>query len=221
MSPSEPSAAVRGRHSEAQRGVRASPLHTARGPITLSGRIRLPAARLRARLGRAPERPWIVPAAIGWLRRRIRRNWSVLELGGGRSTVWFARRAGRVLAFEDDPFWVSWARERIAARGLDVAEIRELPVERFIGELAQLEDASFDLVVVDFLESPAADRVEAVRASRSKVRPGGYLLLDDSDRPVYAGAYELLEGWRERRFVGVKDGWPEVCETAIFRRPQK
>jgi hypothetical protein len=52
-----------------------------------------------------------------------------------------------------------------------------------------------------------------------KVRPGGYLLLDDSDRPGYAEAYELLEGWRERRFTGVKDEWPEACETAIFRRP--
>jgi len=212
---------ARGRHSPAERGVRRSELHTARGRITLSGLIRLPAARRRARRGIVPERPWIVPAAIGWLRRRIRRGWRVLELGGGRSTVWFARRAGEVLAFEDDPFWVGWARERIAAAGLTGAEIRELPAERFVPELERLEDDRFDLVVVDFLESPEADRVDAVRVARAKVRPGGLLLLDDSDRPAYAGAYDLLRGWRERRFVGVKDGWPEVCETAIFRRPRK
>jgi predicted O-methyltransferase YrrM len=212
---------ARGRHSAEERGVRRSELHTARGRITLSGLIRLPPARRRARRGVVPERPWIVPAAIGWLRRRIRRRWRVLELGGGRSTVWFASRAGEVLAFEDDPVWVGWARERIAARGLTGAEIRELPVERFVAELERLDDDRFDLVVVDFLESPEADRVDAVRAARAKVRPGGFLLLDDSDRPAYAGAYELLRGWRERRFVGVKDGWPEVCETAIFRRPRK
>jgi predicted O-methyltransferase YrrM len=211
----------RGRHSAVERGVRRSELHTARGRITLSGLIRLPAARRRARRGIVPERPWIVPAAIGWLRRRIRRRWRVLELGGGRSTVWFARRAGDVLAFEDDPVWVGWARERITAQGLSGAEIRELPVERFVPELERLEGDRFDLVVVDFLESPEANRVDAVRAARAKVRPGGLLLLDDSDRPAYAGAYELLRGWRERRFVGVKDGWPEVCETAIFRRPRK
>ena len=51
-----------------------------------------------------------------------------------------------------------------------------------------------------------------------KVRPGGFLLLDDSDRPGYAEAFELLDGWRERRFTGVKDEWPEACETTIFRR---
>jgi hypothetical protein len=51
------------------------------------------------------------------------------------------------------------------------------------------------------------------------VSEGGYLLLDDSDRPGYAAAFELLAGWRFRRFVGVKDGWPEPCETGIFTRP--
>jgi hypothetical protein len=62
-------------------------------------------------------------------------------------------------------------------------------------------------------------RIDVLGSAREKVRPGGYLLLDDSDRPGYAEAYELLAGWRERRFTGVKDGWPEVCETTIFRRP--
>lgn len=209
----------RGRHSESERGVRESRLHSARGRITLSGLLRLPAARRRARLGRVPERPWIVPAAIGWLRRRIGRDWRVLELGAGRSTVWFARRAGSVLSFEDNGHWLKLARQRLDQEGLANAELRELAVERFTSEVAALPDQAFDLIVVDFLESPGADRVEAVRVARRKVRRGGYLLLDDSDRPVYSGAYDLLSGWRERRFVGVKDGWPEVCETSIFRRP--
>ena len=59
-----------------------------------------------------PGSPWIVPAAIGWPRRRIRRDWSILELGAGRSTAWPARRAGRVLSFEDNEFWSSSDPER-------------------------------------------------------------------------------------------------------------
>jgi predicted O-methyltransferase YrrM len=207
---------LRGRPEE----PRESPLHSARGPITLSGRLRLPAARRRARKGVVPERPWIVPAAIGWLRRRMRRDWRVLELGAGRSTPWFARRAGHLLSLEDNGYWLQQARERLEQLGLTNVELRELPVEEFADAIEGLDDASLDLVVVDFLEAPGADRVDAVRAARAKVRPGGYLLLDDSDRTPYAEAYELLEGWRERRFVGVKDGWPTVCETSIFRRPK-
>lgn len=208
----------RGPHDQ---GERASMLHTARGPIGLSGRLRLPVARWRARRGNVPERPWIVPAAVGYLRRRIRRSWRVLELGSGRSTLWLARRAGSVLSFEDNEFWLAQVSERVDAARLDNVELRLLPVERIAAELSAMPDASLDLLVVDFLESPGATRVEAVRAGREKVRPGGYLLLDDSDRPSYAGAYELLSGWRERRFTGVKDEWPAACETAVFRRPKR
>ena len=86
-----PKLPLRGPHDP---GTRAGRFHTARGPMRLSGWLRYPAAWWRARRGRTPERPWIVPASIGWLRRRIRSDWSVLELGSGRSTAWFARRAG-------------------------------------------------------------------------------------------------------------------------------
>jgi predicted O-methyltransferase YrrM len=201
-------------------GIRASIHHTARGPMPLTAWLRLPAARLRARLGKAPERPWIVPAAVGWLGRRMRRNWRVLELGSGRSTVWLARRSESVLAFEDNEHWLERARGLLASDGIANVDLRSLPIDRFVSELEALEDEAFDLVVVDFLESPAADRVEAVRVGRSKVRPGGYLLLDDSDRPAYSGAFDLLAGWRRRRFAGVKDGWPQAVETTIFRRPK-
>jgi predicted O-methyltransferase YrrM len=186
--------------------------------MPLSAWLRYPAVWLRAHRSGTPERPWIVPAAIGWLRRNIRRDWSILELGSGRSTVWFARRAGRVVSFEDNEFWLERTRERLTDEGLD-AEVRLAPVESLPGEVARFEDESFDLVVVDFLESPRVTRIDALRPALAKVRPGGHLLLDDSDRPGYAEAYELLEGWRERRFTGVKDEWPEACETAIFRRP--
>ena len=207
---------LRGPHEP---GERAGRFHTARGPMGLRGWLRYPAVWLRARTGRTPERPWIVPAAIGWLRRRIRSDWSVLELGAGRSTVWFAHRAGRVLSFEDNEFWADETQKRIAELGLPNVELRVAPVEDLPGSVAGLPEKAFDLVVVDFLEAPEVTRVDALADAMKRVKPGGYLLLDDSDRPGYAGAYELLTGWGERRFTGVKDEWPEACETSIFTRP--
>jgi predicted O-methyltransferase YrrM len=185
----------------------------------LSGWLRYPAAWLRAKTGKVPERPWIVPAAIGWLRRRIRSDWSILELGSGRSTVWFARRAGRVLSFEDDEQWREHTAERLEKAGLSKVDLRLRPVEDLPGEVAALPDAAFDVIVVDFLEAPTTTRIDVLKPAMKKVRPGRYLLLDDSDRPGYAGAFDLLAGWKERRFVGIKDEWPEACETTIFRRP--
>ena len=207
----------RGPHDPGQRAGR---FHTARGPMPLGAWLRYPAAWLRARRGHVPERPWIVPAAIGWLRRNVRSSWSILELGSGRSTVWFARRAGEVISLEDNEYWYERTRERVATAKLVNVELRLRAIEAFPGEVSSLPDARFDLVVVDFLEAPAVSRIDVLRPAREKVRPGGHLLLDDSDRPGYGEAYELLAGWRERRFVGVKDEWPEACETAIFQRPR-
>lgn len=144
----------------------------------------------------------------------------MLELGSGRSTLWYAKRSASVTSFEDDPHWAQRARQMLLEAGIDHAEVREMPVEAFRDAVAAFPEECFDLVVVDFLESPDAERPGLVKAARSKVRIGGYMLLDDSDRPAYAPAYEHLTGWREHRFTGVKDGWPTVSETAIFRRPR-
>jgi predicted O-methyltransferase YrrM len=208
-------AEVRGPHDP---GTRAGRFHTVREPMGVSGWLRYPAAWWRARRGGTPERPWIVPASIGFLRRRIRSDWSVLELGAGRSTPWFARRVGRVLSLEDNEFWADQTRERLREEELENVELRVGPVEELPAKVAELPDSDFDLVVVDFLEAPAVTRIDVLKPAMKKVKPGGLLLLDDSDRPGYSEAFELLEGWRFRKFVGVKDGWPETCETGIFRR---
>jgi predicted O-methyltransferase YrrM len=149
----------------------------------------------------------------------MRSDWSVLELGSGRSTLWFARRVRSVISFEDNSYWYPQTKERLEDRGLSNVDLRLRPVEDFPSEVAALPVEAFDLVVVDFLEAPSVTRVDAVKPAMKKVRPGGYLLLDDSDRPGYAEAFELLSGWRFRMFTGVKDEWPEACETGIFRRP--
>jgi predicted O-methyltransferase YrrM len=186
--------------------------------MPLSAWLRFPAAWLRARRGHTPERPWIVPAAIGWLRRRIRSDWSILELGSGRSTAWFAKRAAHVISLEDNEFWHGHTRDTLEAERLVNVDLRLRPVESFPREVASLPDRTFDLVVVDFLEAPEVTRIDCIEPARERVRPGGHLLLDDSDRPGYAEAFELLDAWRFRSFTGVKDEWPEACETGIFTR---
>jgi SAM-dependent methyltransferase len=207
---------VRGPHEP---GTRAGRFHTVRGPMGLSGWLHYPAAWWRARSGKTPERPWIVPAATGWLRRRIRSDWSILELGSGRSTVWFAQRAGQVISLEDNEYWYPKTQERLGALELSNVDLRLRAVDGFPNEVDSLPEEEFDLVVVDFLEAPTVTRVDCIKPAMKRVRPGGYLLLDDSDRPGYAEAFGLLAGWRFRSFTGVKDEWPEACETGIFRRP--
>jgi predicted O-methyltransferase YrrM len=125
-----------------------------------------------------------------------------------------------VVSFEDNEFWAGQTRERLDQLGLGNVDLRVGPIEELPRAVAALPDERFDLVVVDFLEAPAVTRIDVLKPAMRKVRPGGLLLLDDSDRPGYRDAFEMLSGWRFRKFVGVKDEWPEACETGIFRRPK-
>ena len=61
--------------------------------------------------------------------------------------------------------------------------------------------------------------MDCVVAARSLVKPGGYLLLDDSDRPEYLEADHMLPGWGLRRVVGVRQFPLAATETTIYKRP--
>jgi len=76
-------------------------------------------------------------------------------------------------------------------------------------------DGSLDLVLVD-----GRARVACLRQARSKVRSGGFIILDDSARPEYAEAAALLAGWPCRRFGGLGPGKHLPAETAAWQRPR-
>jgi len=59
-------------------------------------------AALREAVGRRPVLPWIPFAATRAIRKRLRRDWSVLEFGAGMSTIWFAERCATVYSVEHD-----------------------------------------------------------------------------------------------------------------------
>ena len=46
------------------------------------------------------EIDWIVPQAIDYLSRIVKKDHRILEIGGGNSTLWFARTGGKVLTVD-------------------------------------------------------------------------------------------------------------------------
>ena len=181
--------------------------------------IRLPRSLTDRLRGRQQQIPWIVPEAVERLGALLAADWQVFEFGSGVSTVWYATRVDHITSVEDDNEWFTQVRRMLAARGLTNADIHLTLPRLFPDEIARFEDATFDLVVVDGNEVEGTDRMRCLAAARSKVRPGGYLLLDDSDREQYSYADELLAGWLAERFVGVKAVPLTAVETTLYRRP--
>jgi hypothetical protein len=177
-------------------------------------------ALLRRIRGKAYDRPWLAPQAVQFLERIIEPGWVVAELGAGASTAWFGRRAGRVLSLESDPSWADQVEATLTRVGLRNVEVHLVPLGEFDDALARVAAKTpFDLIVVDQLERETGARVESIRRGWQFVRPGGYLVLDDSDWATNAGAFDLLVGWSHRRFVGVRPSPFQATETTVFRRP--
>jgi hypothetical protein len=169
--------------------------------------------RLRSR----EDGPWLVPSATNELAELVTPASHILELGSGHSTSWFATRAASVRSFEHDGDWGDRVKGELRAQRLRNAHVEVIDPSQFIDAIARLPDGSIDVALVDC--APVADRVACAAMAARKVRPGGYLVFDDSDRREYQQVDDVLDGWKVKRFCGVKSLPLVATETSIYRRP--
>jgi hypothetical protein len=172
---------------------------------------------------RHPEEPFLAPAAVRFLDRVLPRDGVGLEWGSGRSTQWVAKRLRRCVVVEHDPVWFASVQEQLSAAGLDNVDYRLIPLEhpeseptrsryqpvpRYVAFVEEFPDAHFDFVEVD-----GHYRQACALAALEKLRPGGHLLIDDTN-------WIPLSEW------GVPERWPIVHQstkinttTTVWQRP--
>lgn len=176
-------------------------------------------SRLR---GHRPDRPWIATRAVHELDRLIQPDWNVLEFGSGRSTAWYAARAGSVISLEHEPTWHQYVKTQLRKAGRSNVELRLVPLTDFHREATGLPDDAFDLVVVDCNDVGDPDttgRVGIVAQAMSKIKRGGYLVLDNSDRQAYANIERHLAQWPVTRYIGLQVEPLTASETSIYSHP--
>ena len=169
-------------------------------------------AAFRRNLAADAGTPWWNDRAIRYLSQHLRPGDRVFEWGSGASTVWLDAHGAKVTSVEHDLDWVSKVRVRCPA-----ADVRAIPenAEDYVATIDEFEDGSFDVVIVD-----GTYRAECLRRGASKVRPGGLLVLDDTDmRQLARLKKSSLPGWKRVSFTGFKAS-RDVRETTFFRRPQ-
>lgn len=134
---------------------------------------------------------------------------SLLELGAGNSTLWFAQRFGRVRSLETDPEWLERLRDVVP-----------LTVSLEAVELAALErgavgykDETF--VLVDFA-GRRTRFLERFLAQQERLPP--FVVLDNSDWYRNGAAALTRRRYREIPFHGMKSGQSFVSCTSLFLR---
>lgn len=178
---------------------------------------------------RSSRSPWWNRRAIRYLSERLCPGDRVFEWGSGASTVWLIKQGAVVTSIEDDSEWVANVRRDCpeadirliqgaasgTIMGYEPALIdRSRPYyDNYVGAIDEFPDDSFDVIIVD-----GQSRPECFQRALTKVKPGGLLIIDDSDLRVFWPVKRSLPGWKRVSLAGFKST-KDLRETTFFHRP--
>jgi SAM-dependent methyltransferase len=185
--------------------------------------------------------PWLTFDAVDELVKRLRPNPVVFEFGSGGSTLFWLKQGAHCTSVEHDPEWFALVRQRIgnndrldyrlippdiapvsagsdpadplAYRSADAA-FANRTFKNYVRQIDEFPDQHFDVVLIDGRARPSC-----LMHSNPKVKPGGLLILDNTERDYYtvkAGA--ALENFFRSEFFGVGPTTRIMWRTDIYQR---
>jgi predicted O-methyltransferase YrrM len=159
-----------------------------------------------------PDAPWISPRAVEYLNLKLDKGMNALEWGSGRSSIWYAKRVGKLLSIEHNKRWYELVEAKMKEGGVNNAEIRQISLNhpedeptrnyydatpKYVGVVDEYDNNSLDFVAID-----GHYRGLCVNKVKDKIKKGGYLLIDNSN-------WIPIEQW------GIpKKGWEIVHQSS-------
>lgn len=185
--------------------------------------------------------PWITFDAIDYLEGCLFPRARVFEYGSGGSTLFWLNHAEECVSIEHNADWYKKIRSRF--KGIaridyrlvlpDPAEDKEAHdiadpdlylseddtfwgynFRNYVCQIDPFPDNFFDIVLIDGRARPSC-----IKHAYKKVRIGGLLVLDNSDREYYLRmTATFLRDYDRRIFQGVTPSLPWFTETSVFTR---
>ena len=151
--------------------------------------------------------PWQQPETFAWLESILQKDFYVFEYGSGASTIYFCEKVKWVGSVENVKSWFDEVSRDIKNYNLlnidyffkpDSGDadpkFKNDPVdysstsglfggknfEDYVKTIDMYPNETFDLVMVD-----GRSRVSCLKHAQDKVKVGGFVLLDDTDRDYY------------------------------------
>ena len=162
----------------------------------------------RKRTNEITAYPWLHNDVVQRLAQIVKRRMTVVEHGCGGSTLWFAERVKKVFTVESD---YEWAKEIERRAPNNVSVIRKS------GEIPPgLPEC--DLLFVDG-EHPT--RGLYIAAAHHMVKPCGWVVFDNANRPEYARQRaNLLELCGDRETFDRNTNFSQFFVTDFYRMPE-
>ncbi len=143
-----------------------------------------------ASLGKQNYTLWLNFEVIKLLERIVTKDSEIMETGSGNSTIWFARRAKRMVAYENLYRWSLGVQAAIKKEGLTNVAYYYDP--KYVDKPFQ-DEGPFDIIILDGDDYPNA-RVKSMKRFEPKhLKSRGYLIVDDIHREKYQPGIDYLD----------------------------
>jgi hypothetical protein len=185
--------------------------------------------------------PWITFEARDFVDSILTPNALVFEYGSGGSTLFYSARVQKVVSVENDTKWSDRVTRALLDRGVWNCDFRLVPshkthqrkgdpmdpqsyassaeeykghcFQQYVATIDDFPDQFFDFVAIDGRARPSC-----IQHARAKVKIGGYMMLDNSERSNYQRSVQLLYQWERKQFYGPGPYNSYFWETTIWRR---
>lgn len=185
--------------------------------------------------------PWVTFEARDFIESILTPSAMVFEYGSGGSTLFYSRNVNKVVSVEHDPIWANTVGGSLTQAGLKNWECRLVQPDTsvklngspdnpnaycssdavhkgnsfrdYVRAIDSFPDQFFDFISVDGRARPSC-----ILDARRKVKLGGFLMLDNSERPDYRRSKDLLSNWEMREFYGPGPYNNYFWETTIWKK---
>lgn len=159
--------------------------------------------------------PWLSPTSILFFKKYLEKDMVGAEFGSGSSTLFFAPRISKLYSVEHNEEWYHLINEKLTGLNcsnvdyrfvvqndksdfvddvFDLEEKRDFEIRRdyvnYFRALNDIQDHSLDFAIVD-----GRARTECCHEILPKIKKGGILILDNSERKRYELVFEQLKNY--------------------------
>ncbi|GAB5524172.1 MAG: hypothetical protein Roseis2KO_20440 [Roseivirga sp.] len=166
-----------------------------------------------------PDTPWLTPDAIRALSQLLKSDFVALEYGSGRSTQFFSQKVKALYSVEHHADWYNHVAKEIGKKGIKNTTLNLIEPDgklsainlsseqqvfiseedypnkdslfaNYVGHINSFEDDFFDFILVD-----GRARKSCALTAIDKLKRGGLLVLDNSERLRYKAVHDTLKDW--------------------------
>lgn len=185
--------------------------------------------------------PWITFEAKDWLDGVLSEDMTGFEWGSGGSTLYFGSRIQRLVSVEHDLGWFQAVEGALAAFRINTVDYlfrpprqtrwaKYLPYHQYTyvsRTFPQHRDCCFrsyakaiqayPVRTFDFVFVDGRTRIACMHLALSRIKKGGYLILDNSERADYAQFLQTLRRFERIDFFGKGPRLVEPWQTTAWR----